>query len=647
MTEPLTHARIGYDSIGKRGTVSASAELTGFPASAAANELTYSFWSAGLPATWEVLLAEAEVCNYFGIAAHTLLSNNAMAVMQAWIDDAWLTLPVLTTTGDLWRFDGDFFGARGGAPGTTFGSLRRGIAVDGMPIKVYGFDEQESKFGTHSVSVEPGLTNLFPENVRNGGDTSQDLTGFDGTSDGTYSTDRAVSGAGSILVTSGGGVALLRTDPVAVISSSPYTMQCKLSLPTAQTATLKLVGDVSGQIGGLESFVDIQPGNWNVLSITRTAGGADTTIYAVVTIGDGSCHVDELQIDLNSLPFTWADGAGGGGDLAYPPEILQQVAGDLTINLWGRMPNSAIGLIFMDARTSGGSQNAIRVWNPVNANKIGVSTSDAAAAVDDLEHVFTWGDAWHMITVVLRPGVSGEDNKLLYVDGKLATSTETTRLPTWSAITAFDVGHAAGLNRLGSSGTSLLDDLTILNRAATAAEIKAWYDSGETMDLATAGLPSHADDRPIMTLVEATTSRNFRVRIVGQTTPVLGVIYIGEALEMERPFYGGHAPVNLSRITVTRPNVSERGQFLGRSIVRSGASGAWAWNNLTAAWVRRYLDPFLESARALPFFVLWRPVTFPGESAYCWTLQDPPPPVNSGSKDRMSFTLDAEGLGNE
>ena len=177
-------------------------------------------------------------------------------------------------------------------------------------------------------------------------------------------------------------------------------------------------------------------------------------------------------------------------------------------------------------------------------------------------------------------------------------------------------------------------------------EIKAWYDSGKTTDLATVGLPAHADDRPVMTLVRKATSHKFRLRFVGQSTPVVGVIYMGKALEMARPLYGGHTPINLARTTVIRPNISERGQFLGRSIIRSGASGSWTWNNLPAAWVRKHLDPFIEAVRTLPFFSLWRPATFPGEAAYCWTSGDQAP-VNTGTRNLMSFGLDAQGLGHE
>jgi len=653
MSQPLTHARIGHDSITARAAaITASDALTGYPALAAANALTYSFWSAGLPATWEVDLDEAETCDYFAIAAHTLYTNHAMAVLQAWLNGAWQTLPVLTTIGDLWRFDVDFYGARGAAPGATIGALRRGVAADGWAIKPF-YDagagdylgEQSSKFGSHALAVEPAVENLFPENVRNGGDTDEDLTDFDGGSDASYSTDHSVSGEGSILVTAGGGVAALQTDPVAIDPSTDYTFSCKVACPVEITQLLlALYGDVSGLLGFVQ-FDDVPAGTWCELETTETTGAGDSTVYATVTIDDDACYVDELQIEEGTVAHTWVDGDRGAGDLTYQPEILQQIAGDCTVNLWARAPGAA-NQVFLAARESAGAANNLWIWCPVASNGVRAYTTDDDSGGNSLDAAFAWGGAWHMITLVLRPGVSGEPNKLIYIDGRLATSIETTNLPDLAQVTSLDVGHVAGASRMTEDGQTLLDDLMVVNRALTAVEIKALYDSGERADLATLGLPSHADDRPIMTLVEETRSNKFRVRIVGQSTPVVGVIYIGKALEMARPLYGGHTPLALSRTTVIRPHVSERGQFLGRSIIRSGASGSWSWSNLTAAWVRRYLDPFIESARTDPFFILWRPASFPGEVGYCWTLGDLSA-TNSGPRDLMSFTLSAQGIGHE
>jgi hypothetical protein len=113
---------------------------------------------------------------------------------------------------------------------------------------------------------------------------------------------------------------------------------------------------------------------------------------------------------------------------------------------------------------------------------------------------------------------------------------------------------------------------------------------------------------------------------------------------MQRGLYGGHSPINLSRVTVSRSNRSEGGQFLGRYIVRSGFKTSAEWGHLTASWYRENFDPFVESATQYPFFFAWRPETFPDEVAYCWTDGDIQP-ANMGIKTLMSVGININAAG--
>jgi hypothetical protein len=383
-----------------------------------------------------------------------------------------------------------------------------------------------------------------------------------------------------------------------------------------------------------------------LLLATATTGAGDSSIFAKIFLDDESGFVDELQIESNLIATTWVDGTRAAGTpLVYQPEILQQLAGDITVNFWARIPATVpTAGVYLEAKDTASTNRFVA--RTAAGNLISFVSRGPGAAEDTLTFGITGDGSWRMVTMVLAEAAAGVDNKLIYLDGRLVASKEVSAFPLWSEINSLTVANGIAGTLLGADGESLMDDLTVLNRAATAAEIRAWYDSGERMDPATAGLPSHEDDRPIMVLTEAATAKKFRLRVVGQTTPMIGVIYMGTALEMMRPIYGGHTPINLARTTVIRPNVSDTGQFLGRSITRKGSRGSWMWKNLTAAWLRKYIDPFIVSALTLPFFVLWRPSSFPGESGYSWTGQDLSA-ANVGSKDRMTFNLDASGLANE
>lgn len=155
------------------------------------------------------------------------------------------------------------------------------------------------------------------------------------------------------------------------------------------------------------------------------------------------------------------------------------------------------------------------------------------------------------------------------------------------------------------------------------------------------------DDSPILFLFDEQEARYWRIYVDSTGSPsdipFVGVIYIGKALAMQRAIYGGHSPVTLSRETTIRPTVSERGQWLGRSIIRGGLVGSWTWRHLNADWYREHFDRFVKAARERPFFIAWRPETFPTEVAYCWTQKDIVP-SNMGIKDFMQVTVEAVGV---
>lgn len=153
-------------------------------------------------------------------------------------------------------------------------------------------------------------------------------------------------------------------------------------------------------------------------------------------------------------------------------------------------------------------------------------------------------------------------------------------------------------------------------------------------------------DDAIMALVPAQTNRLGAIVLepkAGALAPIISIVYIGKALAMQRGIYGGHSPFALSRRTAVRPNLSETGQFIGRSIERKGKAGDLAWKHLTPEWYREEFDPFVKLARARGWFLAWRPSSYPDEVEYCWTNADIKP-VNMGIAGLMEVGFSAEAL---
>jgi hypothetical protein len=636
MTQPLTHARIGYDHIGLRGSLVASNESTGYPASAANNDLTYSFWKpSGLPATFEVTTPTPEECDYFGIAAHDLRSKNTVAIMQALIGQLWTTMPVLTPMGEIWTWKDGLAAVGGLSNGGTVGNRRPGYGVDGSRI-VNESGEPESHAGPYSLAVEGALVNDVATNVATGTDALQSTSGFTitvGAGPIASSTDRAVSGGRSLKVPANNTI---QTSTIAASQLLAYSAKLKVWCSAAGQVDVFLQSNI-GQI--TTKTVNLNPGEWTSIHITGTSQSG-TTAVSLIFLPDEEVYVDEIAIYQGGVDTSWIDtGADDASDLAYYPEWAQQLAGSVTINFWARSPSGNFGSnqVFLNIEDIAGGY--VRIQSVTPSRDLAFQTSNGTASDSNLL-VGPWNGGWHMVTFVLSGTSSAR-----YFDGVLQGTNSAADMPDWGNIIKLQVGHDDGANRMSADGKTLLSGLSVVNWAATATEIAGWFASPPT-DLPGLGLAAADDDRPIMRLVEPTSATRFRLRLVGPSVPTIGVIRMGKALEMERPLYGGHTPISLARNTVIRPNISERGQWLGRSIIRSGASGSWNWTHLTAAWVRRYLQPFITAARTRPFFIAWRPEAFPAEAGYCWTTKDLSA-ANMGRRDFMSFQLDAEGLGHE
>lgn len=164
-------------------------------------------------------------------------------------------------------------------------------------------------------------------------------------------------------------------------------------------------------------------------------------------------------------------------------------------------------------------------------------------------------------------------------------------------------------------------------------------DAGAWEDFA----PAQSGSAAMLFLRTAAASvKRLRVTVTATGAQVLGVIYAGIALQMQRPIYKGHNPATMARVTEYQSNESEGGQWLGRNVIRQGLKVDLSWSRLSANWVRQYFDPFAVSARVAPFFVAWNPQDFPREVAYAWTTADTKPD-NTGPRDLMSVSLQAKG----
>lgn len=138
----------------------------------------------------------------------------------------------------------------------------------------------------------------------------------------------------------------------------------------------------------------------------------------------------------------------------------------------------------------------------------------------------------------------------------------------------------------------------------------------------------------------------WRITFKGSASAVrIGVVYIGQLLQMQRTIYEGLSVPSLSREENRIPNLSEGGQFLGALITREFYKSNLSWENLTPAWYRENFEPFVLASQTQPFFIAWRPGDFPDEVVYGWRTNNVKP-RNTGPVGFMSVGLDIEAVTN-
>ena len=156
-----------------------------------------------------------------------------------------------------------------------------------------------------------------------------------------------------------------------------------------------------------------------------------------------------------------------------------------------------------------------------------------------------------------------------------------------------------------------------------------------------------ADNSPIMFIFEELTKQDWRLSVTGGAGEI-GVIMIGAALQMQRPFYQGFSPARMARDVKVLGNFSETNELVGRSRIRKSLRASYTWNNLTYAWVRANLDGtsgLIQSVEIAPCFLAWRPSN-DGDVDFLMRVEVTPPNI-TGPASYVSFSMNAEVLAYE
>ena len=141
------------------------------------------------------------------------------------------------------------------------------------------------------------------------------------------------------------------------------------------------------------------------------------------------------------------------------------------------------------------------------------------------------------------------------------------------------------------------------------------------------------------------------IRVIAQTTlstpatdvAYAAVLYVGELLVLERKIQVAFTPITMGRKADVITNVSERGRFLGRTVIGSWRETRAAIGFMSPDWYRENMDPFVENSITEPFFFAWAPVSWPLEVGYVWTMDIPMPEIQDPT-GILRIVLDLQGI---
>jgi hypothetical protein len=153
------------------------------------------------------------------------------------------------------------------------------------------------------------------------------------------------------------------------------------------------------------------------------------------------------------------------------------------------------------------------------------------------------------------------------------------------------------------------------------------------------------NDEPLMFLFAAQTASQMRLSITG-TAPTIGVIFFGAVTEWPRKAL--FAPsVSMQRATVTEynTNITESGQFVGRTAIRRNTTPRMQVQYLAESWIASEFDAFVAYARSEPFFICDRPGNYPESVAYAFAMADLIPERQAPNQDATNaVTLELMGF---
>jgi hypothetical protein len=151
------------------------------------------------------------------------------------------------------------------------------------------------------------------------------------------------------------------------------------------------------------------------------------------------------------------------------------------------------------------------------------------------------------------------------------------------------------------------------------------------------------DDTPVLFVFEGDFYVGLRLKLQPDAVePQAAVIYAGPTLTLPRSVPVGHKPLKYSRTRNTIAGRATNGDFLGNIVLSQSLQTTFDVKLLDPDWYWEHGQPFVAASND-PFFLAWRPDSFPDECAFAWATNDPQPTI-SVITGELDISLNLDGL---
>ena len=403
-------------------------------------------------------------------------------------NDANALIGMLLGMGDRWSFDAaTMYSDKGLGLGVTAASFRWGESADGVASGIQSSVSAailESKFGAGALSVDPATINLLPEATRR----ASSAAGFAVVVGGAVATDTSYylptpeAAPTSVKHTRNALTQGLVTNPaVAIAAATDYCTTVYVMTPDSGITVTVSIDDDVGNIDSAGFALTASVWRRCDLAGTSAGGSATATLRVTVTAGAaaGVIYTDGWQIEQQTYPTTWADGARAAADLRYSGSFLEGARGG-TFAAWVRMPTTgptAVDRYLVDILSGtglSGNRSRIILLRPAAGSGLTAYAVDPDGNTTTLTYATViWDDDWHHIALVYRKdGRTGIAYLLLYVDGVEVSSSSAIYYPIFGPGVIIAPGDNTTVARhLGAQ--SVMDEMLVLPYSAAAGQIAA------------------------------------------------------------------------------------------------------------------------------------------------------------------------------